>query len=561
MVSNKTSDVVSLIAVVFSIALFGAIVYQAPWSISESVVADLPSDGLVCSTGPPTLNSNSSIVGMGSASNSIWPLPTPSTYPSHLIIGAQSGRPTTVNLWERLYKYERLDGGNFDNSDIHDSAGVYALTQRTLRYGSLSYCNMAGCDLRLSNFEKTSFCGTTFVGSDLVGVVFAYCNLATADFTNARLIDAQLQYATLVSTKMNNADLTGVTLTGANCIGVDFRGAIFDPASEKARGASFIRCTMPDGVYYGDYWTQKLMDGEKDLHGIWIQGLNPYLYGGSARKMRNIGGATFVSFDARGVNFNHAYLPRADLTGFDLTEASFFETCLMDANLGKVEGWGSNYIVDLSRADLTKVDLRRAKLDYAILVGADLKNANLMDASLKNADLTGVKNLYYARLWNTVMPNGTVVTKVRCSDGSGVDAPSVRAGDPDQRCADLYAANLAHSDLAKCDFRYSNLQRAQLVGCQLNGVQFDYATMMDAQLQAAKLNGARLVGADLTRANFQEADLTGADLTGAKLAGARFYLTNLSNANLKGADLSGVLYFDRAIFSNTIMPDGSIRNK
>ena len=70
-----------------------------------------------------------------------------------------------------------------------------------------------------------------------------------------------------------------------------------------------------------------------------------------------------------------------------------------------------------------------------------------------------------------------------------------------------------------------------------------------------------------------ETNFIGVDLRGANLKGAYLSLVNLKGANLSSANLSGAFLGDanllnasgaaflrEAIFCNTIMPDGSIRN-
>ncbi len=51
---------------------------------------------------------------------------------------------------------------------------------------------------------------------------------------------------------------------------------------------------------------------------------------------------------------------------------------------------------------------------------------------------------------------------------------------------------------------------------------------------------------------------SGANLSEANISEASFDNANLSNANLLNA--SGAAFLDEAIFCNTTMPDGSIRN-
>ena len=99
-------------------------------------------------------------------------------------------------------------------------------------------------------------------------------------------------------------------------------------------------------------------------------------------------------------------------------------------------------------------------------------------------------------------------------------------------------------------FREADLSEAQLQHASLHGV----------DLAGAKLIGAQLNVADLIRTDLTSADLTGADLSNAYLDKANLTNAILLNANLGSEDNDELAYLDTAIFRNTTMPDGSIRN-
>jgi uncharacterized protein YjbI with pentapeptide repeats len=74
---------------------------------------------------------------------------------------------------------------------------------------------------------------------------------------------------------------------------------------------------------------------------------------------------------------------------------------------------------------------------------------------------------------------------------------------------------------------------------------------------------------DLSGANLQGFNLTGLDLTGSDLFGARLSSANLGGVNLLGADLRRADLFNAntngtifrgALFCQTVMPDGNLRN-
>lgn len=91
--------------------------------------------------------------------------------------------------------------------------------------------------------------------------------------------------------------------------------------------------------------------------------------------------------------------------------------------------------------------------------------------------------------------------------------------------------------------------------CDLSGATLQSADLKGAVLRDANLSGADLTNADLTTASLARTNLSSANLTGAKLDSSKLGLANLKDAQLDSASLTG------AVFYETIMPDGSIRNE
>jgi len=129
--------------------------------------------------------------------------------------------------------------------------------------------------------------------------------------------------------------------------------------------------------------------------------------------------------------------------------------------------------------------------------------------------------------------------------------------------ADMRGADLKKTILTKAAMCRANLSVANMEGAVLNEADLSGATLVNAKLKGAnlvraKLCNATLMGADLTGAILIEADLSGANLTGTILTKAILMGTDLSGANLHGAVLSQTNQLDKAILSNTIMPNGTV---
>jgi len=129
--------------------------------------------------------------------------------------------------------------------------------------------------------------------------------------------------------------------------------------------------------------------------------------------------------------------------------------------------------------------------------------------------------------------------------------------------ADMREANLKKTILTKARLCRANLSVADMEGVVLNeadlsGAQLVNAKLKGANLVRAKLCDATLMGADLTGAILTEADLSRANLTGAILTGAILLGTDLSGANLQGAVLSQTNQLDKAVLSQTILPNGTV---
>jgi uncharacterized protein YjbI with pentapeptide repeats len=122
---------------------------------------------------------------------------------------------------------------------------------------------------------------------------------------------------------------------------------------------------------------------------------------------------------------------------------------------------------------------------------------------------------------------------------------------------ELIGSNLQDAIFIRADWAEHDLSGANLTNANLTGTNFSQANLSEVNLTNANLTDAYLDEADLTFAN-----LTNANLTNVRdLERANFFGTNLTNTNLNNIDPRPPHILRNAIFSNTIMPDGSIRNE
>ena len=120
-----------------------------------------------------------------------------------------------------------------------------------------------------------------------------------------------------------------------------------------------------------------------------------------------------------------------------------------------------------------------------------------------------------------------------------------------------------HGELDGADFSHASLEGAFFESAFLIGANFSYANLRGVYFPEASLDNTLFIGADLSGAWLPQVILHDADLSNAKFCGTLLSETGMERANLSNTDFRGAQgFFPRAtcIFSNTIMPDGSIRN-
>ncbi|MBE9094428.1 pentapeptide repeat-containing protein [Tychonema sp. LEGE 07203] len=142
---------------------------------------------------------------------------------------------------------------------------------------------------------------------------------------------------------------------------------------------------------------------------------------------------------------------------------------------------------------------------------------------------------------------------------------------------DFSGVDLSHADLnidkvgypeelepGKNDLSGINLSGANLTGARLICVNLSGANLSSANLESATLECTILTGANLSDAILDYAelacDLIDVDLREASIFCTRLVGTDLSRANLMGATFQ-VHVKGYLVFSETIMPDGTINNE
>lgn len=164
---------------------------------------------------------------------------------------------------------------------------------------------------------------------------------------------------------------------------------------------------------------------------------------------------------------------------------------------------------DFSGGDFRNLRLHKVNLTNTNLESADFRGANLIQTNLEGANIKNIK-----------------IAGAFYSDTT------------------IFSENIDKSELIYVGAN-ANLSNLDLRNIYFNNMNLENTNFSNANLAQKYLNKANLKNANLSGANLERANLEGADLSGA----------NLEGANLNGANLC------RAIFYNTVMPDGSIENK
>ncbi len=300
------------------------------------------------------------------------------------------------------------------------------------------------------------------LSTDLTGANFTYSWLE-----NARFTDANLANAMLAGTKLSQADFTDAWIEGA---ALPRSGITYD---QLASTASFK---------------------SKNLRRL------------------DLSQNTMSGWNLSGQNLSRArlsYLPEADLSGANLTDARFetFEpwVYLGGANFdgaivnGTYFGPRSTSRYGFSEEQLKSTASYRAK---------NLSRLRMHENDLTGWDFRG-QNLTSAEFWNSTLTN---------ADFSGAIVEGTQFGGTGLTQAQLASTASYQSK----DLSWIGLAGNDLTGWNLSGYRFQ-----GANFEGANAKNVDLRGADLTASTFFGANLSGADLSGAKLANATLWADDL----------------------------------
>ena len=373
---------------------------------------------------------------------------------------------------------------------------------------------------RSGDLQTWTSIGVPFTGALLTNTVLIDSISGAAFYRVESIIS--LEYAHLENKILDLGQLDGGDFFGASLFNASLKSA-------QLRGANFSGADLSNADLF-----------EADLSGANLFGVE------AANATFN--SASLQRVDARFGDFQGASMVRTDLTGADLSSAILtgasldlarFQGAIMDTNtvidpkpklIWQIVNQGAPNAVftnqDLDRSFLEGANLNGAKLIDAHLLASDLERADLRGADLTGADLRLVDFLGTVLDTNTILSSQALLVWQIRNQNAGANA------------------NLAGAGLNNVWLLSANLVNADLTGANCTNSEFFQAN---------------LGGANCTRASFLEADMPGTILTNANLTSANMTFVNLTGANLRDAITNGC-DFGNAIFSKTIMPDGTVRN-
>lgn len=390
------------------------------------------------------------------------------------------------------------------NQDIH----LVSLTLPTVRRRRASPAGV----LVITNFHRFIFSNL-----DLRLGVFPSLDFSRGSAVNGHLEGAQLTGGSLLAGRFAGANFSGARLDATDLRDADFTGAKFGGAQlrlVRASQAMFKSAILTDA----------------DLRGADF---------GDA----NLSVADLRRADLRGASFDHCNLDLTDLRQTRRDAATRFDAKAERIwHLANEGGAGENLRdLDLSFAVLNGADLHGAIFGRANLTGAELLGCDLRGCVLNQAQLEGAL-LHFTRV------DGTTVFSTKFQKVWAV--VNNAAGLVNLRGSNLDGAWMPLSFIDGVDFTGASLRR-----CSFTEVSAEDANFTSVQFTSGFASHGDFQRAIFTNANLTDTDFSSANLSHALLNGANLTRVTFRGADLDGADLTG------AVFNQTTMPDGSVRNR
>ena len=331
-------------------------------------------------------------------------------------------------------------------------------------------------------------------------------NRERGHLNQANLSNGELALASFYGIELFAANVTAANLTGADLRAADLRFA-----------------TMTDAIADGaNLFAIDAISAAMDFTSI---------------RNADLSFANLEATDLFGANLRGSDLRSTILTGADLRFTTLHQTLIdsrtkLDSKWIKVWQLVNNQTTNsiFTNLDLSIADLRSANMTNKNFSGSDFSSSSLAGADLRAANLTNA-NLRFVIFNSALMDTNTIIEAKSRLIWEILNQNAVGR--------DLHGTNLNNAFLASADMRNVNLTNT---------------TMTLAVMEFANLGGANLTGVNLT-----SADCVGAIFTNATLNSVNFTSANLTQVNFLGATTNGAI-FTGATFSQTIMPDGSIRN-
>jgi uncharacterized protein YjbI with pentapeptide repeats len=282
----------------------------------------------------------------------------------------------------------------------------------------LTGVDLSGLDLRNADFENALMESANLESADLSGArlgnaVLAHANLKMTRMTGADLRNANLGKAICIECNaadtdcrdaiLAGADLTGACFKDARMDGCNCSGAVFsntDFSGIQAAQLSFLESDLR-GLKFSGARLQKCIFLKVDLSGVDFSGAflhgtvflevigkhccftaadmtNTRFVGDSVFDASTFVGSRLIDANLRGVslrdcNFSEALIDRADFSGCDLRNATFYRAVGREVSFVKAK---------LNDAKMISLNAMHGSLQRADLRGADLRGANLYQVDM-----------------------------------------------------------------------------------------------------------------------------------------------------------------------------------